>query len=257
MAGSKRQWYACSIPIARPRGRSMPIFHTAGQTRAAHVRRTACAGLMLGLLSLQAGTGWAAPAPEATDPKKFQSYLYSDAYRAALAAAWKKVPPVSLPACGSLTDGNVSVTLQQDVAFDAKGLPKSGAWWGHYPVSGCGAERIINILFRAEPSGVRFLVTLPGRTRANIVLQRDGLTYAFIGAGTKVRDCKTMEVADTAFDGFGLSSSDKKAPESGPWRETWTVAACGRMLAVPLEFIPDATGTTINQRPADVRELTK
>ena len=235
----------------------MPIFHTNGRTRAARRTGPGPAGLMLGLLLLQVGTGWAATAPEATDPKKFQSYLYSDAYRAALAAAWKKVPPVSLPACGSLTDGNVSVTLQQDVAFDAKGLPKSGAWWGHYPVSGCGAERIINILFRAEPSGVRFLVTLPGRTRANVVLQRDGLTYAFVGAGTKVRDCKDMEVADTAFDGFGLSSGDKKAPETGPWRETWTVAACGRMLAVPLEFIPDATGTTINQRPAEVRELKK
>ena len=212
--------------------------------------------LALGFL-VPAGVTMAATAPGATDSKKFQSYLYSDAYRAALAAAWKKVPPVSLPACANLTDGNVSVTLQQEVSFDAKGLPKSGAWWGHYPIKGCGMERTINILFRAEPSGVRFLVTLPGHTRANIVLQRDALTYAFIGAGTKVRDCKDMEVADTAFDGFGLTPGDKSAPESGPWRETWTVAACGKMLAVPLEFIPDATGTTINQRPAEIRELKK
>ncbi len=226
----------------------MPIFHATGRTSA---------GLALGFLLLQASTATAATAPGATDPKKFQSYLYSDAYRAALSAAWQKVPPVSLPACPTLTDSNTSVTLQQDVAFDAKGLPKSGAWWGHYTVAGCGTERIINILFRAEPSGVRFLVTLPGRTRANVVLQRDGLTYAFIGAGTKVPDCKDMEVADTAFEGFGLSPGEKSAPENGPWRETWTVAACGRMLAVPLEFIPDATGTTINQRPAEIRELKK
>jgi hypothetical protein len=226
----------------------MPTFHAIGRARA---------GLVLGLLLIPAGATMAAPASGPTDPKKFQSYLYSDAYSAALSHAWKKVPPVSLPACATLTDGNVSVTLQQDVAFDAKGLPKSGAWWGHYPVSGCGMERTINILFRAEPSGVRFLVTLPGHTRANVVLQRDGLTYAFIGAGTKARDCKDMEVADTAFDGFGLSPGDKTAPETGPWRETWTIAACGKMLAVPLEFIPDATGTTINQRPAEVRELTK
>lgn len=199
----------------------------------------------------------ASTAAAATDPQKFQSYLYSDAYKAALSQAWKKVPRAALPACPALSDGKPSVTLEQDVTFDAGGLPRSGAWWGRYPVTGCGTERIINIRFQAEPSGVRFLVTLPGRTRANVVLQRDALTYAFIGASTKARDCKDMVVADTAFDGFGLSPGDKTAPETGPWRETWTVAACGKSFAVPLEFIPDATGTTINQRPAEVREVTK
>lgn len=227
-------------------GTTMAGMHTVG----------AFLALALGLL-VPASATLAAPASGTTDSQKFQSYLYSDAYRVALAHAWKKVPPASLPTCANLTDGDVSVTLQQEVSFDAKGLPRSGAWWGHYPIKGCGTERIINILFRAEPSGVRFLVTLPGRTRANIVLQRDALTYAFIGAGTKVADCKDMEVADTAFDGFGLSAGDKSAPETGPWRETWTVAACGKMLAVPMEFIPDATGTTINQRPAEVRQLKK
>lgn len=252
MAERNLGWYALRYPSVPSGGSTMSTIPAAGRTPGTHHHRLAGAGLLLGLLLDTGG-----PASAATDPQKFQSYLYSDAYKAALSQAWKKVPRAVLPACPSLTDGKASVTLEKDVTFDGSGLPRSGAWWGRYPVIGCGTERIVNIFFQAEPSGVRFLVTLPGRTRANVVLQRDAMTYAFIGAGTKVTDCREMVVADTAFDGFGLSAGDKTAPETGPWRETWTVAACGKTLAVPLEFIPDATGTTINQRPAEVRELVK
>ncbi|MDI4666965.1 hypothetical protein K9U40_21965 [Xanthobacter autotrophicus] len=46
-------------------------------------------------------------------------------------------------------------------------------------------------------------------------------------------------------------------PRDTPWWETWTVKACGRAFLVPLDFLPDATGTTITQRPSDIVERGK
>lgn len=207
-----------------------------------------------------------APAARAeTDPAAFRKYLSSDAFRAQLAKAWANVPAAILPACPSLSRGEARAAPRQNVTFDAAGQPVSGSWWAHLPVSGCGAARIINILFLAGRAGVRSMVALPGTTRADIALQRDALTYAFIGAGTRAGDCKDMLVTDTAFDGFAPSPGAGRGAGDGPWqetwretwRETWTVAACGHTFAVPLEFVPDATGTTINQRPAEIREMGK
>ncbi|MEP9350266.1 hypothetical protein [Xanthobacter sp. KR7-225] len=233
----------------RDAGFGLSCLSVAGRRGAARL----AAGFLAAALALAAP-----PAGATTDPERFQRFLYSDAYRALLAKAWARVPKAVLPDCPSLTDGKISATLRQDVAFDGRGMPVSGSWWVRYPVSGCGAERIVNILFVADREGVRTLVTLPGTTRADVVLQRDALMYAFVGAGTRApADCKDMLVTDTSFEGFGLAPGPGRPPQAGPWRETWTVAACGRTFAVPMEFIPDATGTTINQRPAEIREVGK
>lgn len=227
----------------------MTTIPAAGRKPVLRHRRLAGAGLALGLLL---GTGGAASA--ATDPQKFQSYLYSDAYKAALAKAWSNIPKAVLPECATLSQAKPAVKLLEDVTFDSSGVPKSGVWTGIYPVSGCGVARTLNFLFIAGPDGVRSVVTLPGTTLADPLLQRDALFFAFTGAGLKAPGCKDRIVVDTAVD---RSNGANGAPGKAPWHETWTVAACGKMLIVPMEFVPDANGTTINQRPADVRELTK
>jgi hypothetical protein len=64
-------------------------------------------------------------------------------------------------------------------------------------------------------------------------------------------DCEDIEIADTKFEGFGRSKSPD--PHTGGredkqlWRETWTFTGCGHRTDVPMQFVPDATGTQIIQ----------
>lgn len=217
------------------------------------------------LLALGAGP-WLAggPAHGQTDPARFRAFLASDAYRALVGAASDQIPAEILPLCPAFSSPGADVTIARDVTFGADGMPRSGAWWSRAPVSGCGNDTIINIFFQVGARGkITPLVALPGTTRADPVLQRDALMYAFLGVGQRMADCAQMHVIHTRFEAFGLQGAKpaaaKPAPSPptaaearGPWWETWIVSGCGRSFAVPMEFVPDATGTTINQRPADI-----
>jgi hypothetical protein len=71
------------------------------------------------------------------------------------------------------------------------------------------------------------------------------------------KGCKSFDVTDTKFEGFGLSKPP--APDPGPdihfrpWWETWTLIGCGITIDIPVEFVPDAKGTQVI-RAGDVVE---
>jgi len=212
------------------------------------------------LAAALAGDLSASSARAQTDPAKFRAFLASDLYKAAFAVARDAIPPAVLPPRSDLSSPDSTVTIAKDVTFAKNGQPRSGAWWSRSPVSGCGIDTVINIFFSVGERGrIIPVVALPGTTHADLVLQRDALLYAFTGVKLRMESCPDLTVTNTRFEAYGLHGSPPREPATeaearGPWWETWTVRGCGRAFAVPLEFIPDATGTTINQSPARIRE---
>jgi hypothetical protein len=147
--------------------------------------------------------------------------------------------------------------IAQSITFDSNGIPNAGGWWERIPVAGCGNDTTINLYFAVGADGkIATIVAFPGTTRANLVLQRDALKFANLGAGSRAKDCKQFVVTNTRFEGFGLRNPATPDPGADarfrPWWETWMMAGCGQSLDVPINFIPDATGTTINQPLRDV-----
>jgi hypothetical protein len=142
------------------------------------------------------------------------------------------------------------VTIEQPVAFGGNGQPNAGQWRQSFPVTGCGDPVTLSIFFRAEPDGkILSFIGVPGSTIATPVSQRDTLLYVRAAAGLVVKDCKYMPVKNTRFEGYGLRNPRTEDPGPAaarrPWWETWTLAACGRMVDVPVDFVPDQTGTQI------------
>ena len=122
-----------------------------------------------------------------------------------------------------------------------KRRPNTSAWKEAIPVTGCGADAVLNIYFQAAKGGkVKTIVGFPGTTHADLVLQGDAQTYAILGAGLVDKDCKSFIVKDTRFEAFGLADPPKSDPGPDdamrPWWETWTVAGCDRTFEVQLDF---------------------
>ena len=67
-------------------------------------------------------------------------------------------------------------------------------------------------------------------------------------------DCDRTTVNETRFTGpAGLASRVGRVTQ--PWTETWVLGACGRLLAVPMEFTPNEGGTAIRIDGRAVRAL--
>jgi len=127
---------------------------------------------------------------------------------------------------------------------DSAGSIRKGAWKEEVRQEGCGQDRILNVLGVVQGPGTLGTVPLlPGNTRGDPQLQKDAVQYAMIAAGASGKDCAQGYVENTEFTDQGDKPvAGGKGP---PWRELWTVIACGRKAQVTMRFIPDATGTTI------------
>ncbi len=190
---------------------------------------------------------------QAPDFAPLQRFTGSAAYRAMIDRALAGLPPDVLTRCPGLESEGSTVHVLQPVAFGPDGVPTRGLWLQSYPVAGCGNDTLLNVFVVASASGqVSPIVGVPGTTLADPILQRDALFYANMRAGILVKDCKAVHVRTSRFVDYGLKSVTG-APDPGPgqpnrpWRESWTMSACGRTVEVPLEFQPDATGTKIYQ----------
>src|SRR5919108_6279523 len=92
------------------------------------------------------------------------------------------------------------------LSFDGSGTIISGAWKQIVEEQGCGASRILNVMVMAQAAGkLGVMPLLPGETRADPVLQKDGVKYALIALGTvpggREPNCTVGYVADTKFLG--------------------------------------------------------
>jgi len=147
------------------------------------------------------------------------------------------------------------ITIFKAMEFDSSGLAVAGAWIEAVNEQGCGATRVLNVLaWIRDKKSLTSGALLPGTTRTEPVLQRDGAVSAFqaaylaaLAAG-EAKDCKTSFVADTEFiDQERVTAAGAK---NSPWREMWTVITCTKRMQVPMRFTPDATGTAIYAGPS-------
>ncbi len=189
------------------------------------------------------------------DSTRFSAYLAGPTHAALVDRAVAKLPPEIFVRCPALESPSSKVKVLAPVSFGSDGLPASGQWLLRLPVKGCGADTSINLLFLApgQRDKIDVVALVPGTTNASPLLQHDTMRYAFIGFGSRVKDCSSALVVDTRFERFGLAGPPT-AEADQPWRETWTVKGCGRTVDVPIEFVPDATGTQIILLTEDISE---
>ena len=184
-----------------------------------------------------------------------QTLTRSQSYRELINRTLGELPPTVFQRCPSLVSSGSTVTVVKPVSFAKSGYPNAGSWRQAFPVSGCGNDTVLHIYFTATADEkINAIVGLPGSTHADLTLQRNAERYARMGAmGAKnvARDCNHFDVRNTKFESYGLAEPATPDPGPGnsfrPWWETWTILACGQLIDVPIDFVPDATGTTIIQ----------
>jgi hypothetical protein len=195
---------------------------------------------------------------QTNDGSPIQKFIKSDFYKGLIDGAIAGLPQAVFRRCPALVSDDSSVTVLKPIFFGADGLPNAGSWKQQFPVSGCGNDTVLNVYVSAgADEKINAVVGIPGSTRADLTLQRDAELYANTWATMIAKGCKSFDVTDTKFEGFGLSKP--AAPDPGPdnhfrpWRETWTLIGCGITIDIPVEFVPDAKGTQVI-RAGDVVE---
>jgi hypothetical protein len=189
---------------------------------------------------------------QAIDGNQMQAFIESDVYQGLLTRALAGLPQSVFPRCPTLVSGAAKVTVLKPMSFAGDGSPNAGFWRQRIAVKGCGNDTVLNIFFSAAADEkINTVIGIPGGTLADLTLQRDAAVFANTGAMSVAQSCKSFEVTNTRFEGFGLSKPPAPDPGSGnrfrPWWETWTMIGCGRTIDVPIDFIPDEKGTQIRQ----------
>jgi hypothetical protein len=190
-------------------------------------------------------------APDAS----LQSLIRTQSYQELVNNALGRLPSAVFQRCPSLVSSGSTVTVLEPVSFAKSGNPNAGSWKQAFPVSGCGNDTVLHIYFTATPDEkISTAVGLPGSTHADLTLQRNAVTYAQTGAiaaKNVAKDCNHFDVRNTKFESYGLAEPPTPDPGPGngrrPWWETWTMTGCGQIIDVPIDFVPDTTGTTIIQ----------
>jgi hypothetical protein len=219
--------------------------------------------LWLGLVALclapMVAPCWAQPVDQAL----FRKYLASSAHNDFVKTALNGLPPEVFTRCPAFRPSEPDVVLRKPIAFAQDGTPNAGAWVESFPVRGCGNDTILHVNFAADESGkLNVFASLPGTTRADLILQHDAVAYAFIGPRLRVKDCAQMFVTNTRFEALeplpvpDASAKTKPLPKvtARAWREVWSVSGCGRRFDVPMRFIPDETGTQIVQKTQEITD---
>jgi len=191
----------------------------------------------LAFLALLSATAQAA---DAVDPN-FLALLKSDAHRAAvlkLATAQAAELPGACPTAELRPVGEIEFFLPPQ--SDGAGRVVHGLWREQIAAVGCGTVDLLNVFSLAGPSGEpKLLGGLPGTTRADPVLQKEGLPIAVRGLPAAAATCRDARVVDTAL------APDAPKDRGLEWKETWTVLACDKAYPIPLRFTPTAEGATI------------
>lgn len=188
--------------------------------------------------------GLAAPndAAAAQPPTRLQTLVQSSGYQGNIRRLFASLPADVFQRCPTLVSDGSTVTVLTPVGFAPDGYPVSGSWRQRFPFRGCGNDTTINIVFQAQvDEKIASIIAVPGDTHADLTLQRDALHYAWLGAKVVAPSCTTPHIRHTRYD--GIVDAARKA-----WRETWTVAACGQTIALPITFTPDQTGTSISAK---------
>ncbi|HEX4739085.1 MAG TPA: hypothetical protein VH331_16150 [Allosphingosinicella sp.] len=200
------------------------------------------AGIVLAVASTTPATG------QTVADTSLQKLVLSTGYQANIARLFSSLPSDVFQRCPTLVSKGSTVTILKQPTFAADGYPTSGTWKQSFPVSGCGNDTIINFFFFAQPDEkITSLIGAPGDTHADPILQRDAMRDVMMAAKTQAPGCSAPHLRTTRFEGRPGAQAGGATARTAPsgWAETWTVSACGRLLTIPVTFIPDATGTRV------------
>jgi hypothetical protein len=170
--------------------------------------------------------------------------FYSDL----IGKTFSSLPETVFKRCPTFVSAGSRFIIHKKVTFAASGFPNSGEWLQQYPASGCGNDTLWNLFLTARADEkIDVAVGFPGTTIADPLLQRDAYQIALFGALLAAKDCKHFDVMNTKFEGFGLENPKLPDPGAGarirPWRETWSFIGCGKIVDVPMDFVPSEKGT--------------
>jgi hypothetical protein len=213
-------------------------------------------GLPICLILFLAASAAESAAPDASlSPALANIIANPEHQKAVIAAAQQSSAWMNNRCAGATFAIGGDVAIYQRLELDQQQRPAAGSWRERVTAQGCGANRVLNVLtFVKSPGRLVSGTLLPGTTHADPLLQRDAFRYA--AAAAKVPpNCSTIYVADTAFAGVEGAANASLPPQRRipPWKEEWTIAACGQRSAVTLHFVPDATGTNITTSPGETR----
>ena len=180
----------------------------------------------------------------------FMAYMKTEPYKRLMAQAMARVSPIVAPKCAKQVLGETAVTPLVPVPFGPDGQPTGGGWKQTTPVRGCGNDTALNFqFFVGAEKRIITLVTTPGTTHTDLQQQRDAFAQAVIGLDGPSKGCRELTVLDAKFIQYGVRTPPMADPGPGAvfrlWEETWTVLGCGKRWEVPLNFIPNRTGTQI------------
>lgn len=189
---------------------------------------------------------------QAADEARLQDFVRSKFYAGLITQALAGLPQAVFQRCPTLSSNGSKVTVLKPVSFAANGFPNAGLWKQSFPVNGCGNDTILNFYFSAASGEkIKTIVGIPGTTHADLTLQRDAVLYANLGATLAVKGCKVFVVKNSRFESYGTLKPPVADPGPGnprrPWWETWTMVGCNHTVDVPIDFVPDVTGTQIIQ----------
>ncbi|HYM32899.1 MAG TPA: hypothetical protein VEU47_16480 [Candidatus Cybelea sp.] len=194
--------------------------------------------------------------PKLTTPA-LQKYMASPEHWQAVVDSAQRQNAIIPGSCSSLVFSHTGIVRQtKPVTMRPDGTPDEGFWGEAIEGKGCGTTKQFNLYtIAAANQPIKVIAAVPGNTHADILLQRDSLQYVFLAAGVAAKDCKQQVVTEATFGDYegGPLPNALAGPNARPWRETWTVWACGKLLDVPVHYLPDATGTGISVSNKEIK----
>ncbi|HEY0204372.1 MAG TPA: hypothetical protein VGC15_09505 [Acetobacteraceae bacterium] len=185
-------------------------------------------------------------------PLSLKDFVALPATQGAVIAAAKEQFQHLPGACpGVVLKPTGQLTMYQRLSIGVDGKPIAGVWSERVMATGCQPERTLNVLTLNHPDGTpEHVALMPGETHADPLTQKSALQYAqaIVAHSPIVANCREIAFTDTHFDGYdGLPSPEvTDGRNNRPWRETWTVAACGTNYTIGLLFTPNAQGTRLS-----------
>ena len=123
---------------------------------------------------------------------------------------------------------------------NAEGRLTSGMWTEMVPGMACGQPRNFRTLVLIRDGRFNFLRALPGTSNASQVLEVDA-RLAVLGAllvhHPHEKPQAPFDILDTELFGPALPATHQS------WKEIWLIRINGREMRVPIEFVPDQSGS--------------
>jgi hypothetical protein len=195
--------------------------------------------------------------------KAFAAYLESPSFAGRLADMVAMAKSSQFSGCDSVTTGAPSSIVVATVKMGPDGIPVDGVWKTSLYMDGCGTSRQTNAFFIVNnEKKIFFLLEVPGTSRGDFQLQKDTVMYVRMAAVQKSMDCKGTKIVNSRFDGTVTDGPkpgvvlQQAMAQHIPWREIWTVDACGKFLEVGIDYSAGFPGTTIRASSQDVTEIT-